>query len=236
MAKVFQIVNNMCSWQSPYKSIKETEGRYPADIKFVEAPDYVYEGWGYMEEDKDGNELTGAERFIQPEAPEGWIYDVETGTFYPESDIGVRLERAKESKQNENKCAFANFLASHPITWTDGKKYGVTLEDQNEIALNLSQYQIQVAAGVEKPTLEWHAIKESCVAWSYEDLSALVLAISEYVYPWFHKMNAYKEQIFAVEEVKDLDSIVIDYRTEEEIAADEAKKAEAENEAVTEEE
>ena len=226
MAKVFQIVNNMCSWQSPYKSIKETEGRYPADIKFVEAPDYVYEGWGYMEEDKDGNKLTGAERFIQPEAPEGWIYDVESGTFYHESEIGSRLEIAKESKQNENKCAFANFLASHPITWTDGKKYGVTLEDQNEIALNLSQYQVQVTAGIKEPTLEWHAIKESCVVWSYEDLSALVVAISEYVYPWFHKMNAYKEQIFAVEEVKDLDSIVIDYRTEEEIAEDESTSEE----------
>ena len=100
------------------------------------------------------------------------------------------------------------------------------MEDQNEISLNLSQYQVQLAAGIENPTLEWHAIKEACVAWSYEDLSALVMAISGYVYPWFHKMNEYKEQIFAVEDIKDINTIVIDYRTEEEIAADEAKKAE----------
>ena len=91
MAKVFQIINSMCSWQTPYHSIKETVGRYPADVKFVEAPDYVYEGWGYMEEDKEGNPITGEERFIQPEAPEGWIYDIDTGTFYPESDIANRL-------------------------------------------------------------------------------------------------------------------------------------------------
>lgn len=226
MAKVFQIINNMCSWQTPYHSIKETVGRYPADIKFVEAPDYVYEGWGYMEEDKEGNPIEGEERFIQPEAPEGWIYDVDTGTFYPESDIANRLEKAKEQKQNENKAAFASFLANHPITWKDGKKYGVTMEDQNEISLNLSQYQVQLAAGVKNPTLEWHAIKEACVAWSYDDLSALVLTISEYVYPWFHKMNEYKEKIFAIEDAKDINTIELDYRTEEEIAADEAKKAE----------
>lgn len=70
--KIFQILNNMVHWESHYKSIEETIGLYAPDIIFVEAPDYVREGWGYI----DGE-------FIKPEAPKGWAYDEKTGTFYP---------------------------------------------------------------------------------------------------------------------------------------------------------
>lgn len=71
--KIFQIVNDICHWQTPYKSVEEAEGRYPPDILFVEAPDNVFEGWGYLD---------GA--FIKPTPPEGWLYDDATGCFYLE--------------------------------------------------------------------------------------------------------------------------------------------------------
>ena len=45
--KIFQILDNRCHWQTPYKSIKETKGLYAPDIIFVEAPDYVEEGYTY---------------------------------------------------------------------------------------------------------------------------------------------------------------------------------------------
>ena len=73
MAKVFQIVNGMCHWYTPFKSVSETVGKYPADCIFVEAPDYVYESWGYKETDENGNVLPYEERFIKPTPPEGWL-------------------------------------------------------------------------------------------------------------------------------------------------------------------
>ncbi len=75
MSKIFQIVNNLCYWEAPYKSLAETEGRFTPDTLFVEAPDYVFEGWGYV---------NGA--FIKPTAPEGFIYDEKTGAFYAAED------------------------------------------------------------------------------------------------------------------------------------------------------
>jgi hypothetical protein len=39
------------------------------------------------------------------------------------------LDNAKDMKQEENKTLFAEYLASHPLTWVDGKQYGVTSED-----------------------------------------------------------------------------------------------------------
>ena len=215
--KIFQIVNGFCHWQTPFRSLEETKG-FPADCIFVEAPDYVNEQWGF-DETKEGDE-----RFIRPEPPEGWLYDEDTGTFFPEADLPLLLERVQISKQAENKMALANFLSNHPITWIDGKKYGVTMEDQSEIQLNISQYQIQVAAGVENPILEWHSIHEACIPWTLEDLSALVLAISSHIYPWFQKMNEYKAQIYACTDYKEVEAIEIVYMTEEELAAIEAAK------------
>ena len=77
--KIFQIYNGFCYWDATavHPTIDSTIGKYPPDIIFVEAPDYVFENWGY-----DSNK-TGDARFIKPTAPEGWYYDDETGSFEP---------------------------------------------------------------------------------------------------------------------------------------------------------
>lgn len=75
--KVFQIEADICYWDATrqFPTVESTEGWFPPDLTFVEAPDYVFEGWGYV----DGE-------FIKPTAPEGWVYDEETGTFYRKDD------------------------------------------------------------------------------------------------------------------------------------------------------
>ena len=56
------------------------------------------------------------------------------------------LDTLRAAKQDANKAALADWLAAHPLTWTDGNVYGVTEQDQNEMAINLAQYQLAVAA------------------------------------------------------------------------------------------
>ena len=81
--KVFQIVDGFCFWDATKKfsTVGATVGFFPESDLFVETPDYVFEGWGYDED------AAGDERFIKPETPEGWRYDDETGTFYPEQFV-----------------------------------------------------------------------------------------------------------------------------------------------------
>lgn len=81
--KVFQVLNGICFWDGTeqFPALESTEGKFAPDILFVEAPDYVFEGWGYDPEE------TGDNRFIKPTPPEGWLYDDETGTFYPEGEL-----------------------------------------------------------------------------------------------------------------------------------------------------
>lgn len=80
--KVFEVRSNfMFSHYAQYATVEEARQYYADNIIFVEAPDYVFEGWGY-----DPDE-TGDARFIKPTPPEGWLYDDETGTFYPEDEL-----------------------------------------------------------------------------------------------------------------------------------------------------
>lgn len=90
--KIFQIVNNFCKWDASkqFSTIEKAKLAYPNSIIFVEAPDYVHEGWGYINGE-----------FIKPQAPEGWLYDDATGTFYPEDYQETLLSKRYESLCNQ---------------------------------------------------------------------------------------------------------------------------------------
>lgn len=139
--------------------------------------------------------------------PNLYKFDNETQSFV----YRYSLDEAKELKQEKNKLLFAEYLASHPLTWTDGKEYGVTMEDQSEISLNLSQYQIAVQAGIESPTLEWHARHEECQPWTLENLVALSMSISAAVYPMYRKMQQYKISIYRATSLEKLEQVELDY-------------------------
>lgn len=101
--KVFQIKDNTCYHDTTAKfpTASATVGRFPPNVLFVEAPDYVREGWGY-DADKDGES-----RFLQPHPPEGWLYDLESGTFYPEDETPpsqVEPEPTTEEQITDLQC------------------------------------------------------------------------------------------------------------------------------------
>lgn len=216
---VFQIVDGRCHWRTPFASVEETIGRFPPDCLFVNAPDYVTEQWGF-----DETEI-GDDRFIRPEVPEGWDFDPDTGVIMPEDMIEESLKSKQEEKQNENNQIFADWLKAHPLEWTDGKKYGVTLDDQSEISLNLLSYQMaiqaidanaelteeQKTAAKAEVILEWHAVHEACRPFTYEELVALSLAIRAYIYPGYTLNQSYKTQIYACENQGAVDAIILDY-------------------------
>lgn len=125
---------------------------------------------------------------------------------------GSTLEETQAARQALNKQALADWLKAHPLTWTDGKQYGVTMEDQTELALNYTQYQAAVTA-CKPATLEWHAVKEACNEFTPEDFLALSLAVSAYVYPYCRHQEQVKEQIYAAQSVEAVKAIPIDYST-----------------------
>lgn len=212
--KIFQIVNGKCHWQTPFESLDETTN-FPPDCIFVEAPDYVNEQWGF-----DETEI-GDDRFIAPTPQEGFVYDDDSGQLIEESTLATMLTEAQDNKQNENNELLAKYLDEHPLTWTDGKQYGVTKEDQSEIMANLVSYQNDLALGIENPRLEWHAIHEACVPWTYENLAALSSAIRDAVYPFYNLNQSYKEQIYACTTVSEVKAIELNYPAKTDETSDE---------------
>lgn len=143
------------------------------------------------------------------------VYKLENGALVLDADKLKEFQNAKlltqqQSKQNENNGLLATYLKDHPIQWNDGKYYGVTQEDQSEISLNLTQYQLAVTAGL-SPSLEWHALHEQCRAFTVEELSALALSISAYVYPLVRYNQSIKSAIYGTTTAEELEKIVIDY-------------------------
>lgn len=122
----------------------------------------------------------------------------------------VDLDALRAAKQEQNKKALADWLAVHPLTWTDGKVYGVTEQDQTEMAINLAQYKLAIAAG-QRAVLEWHAQKQQCHTFTIDEYTALSLAIAAYVYPYRRYQEQVKAAIYAAESEAEIGAIEIDY-------------------------
>lgn len=121
----------------------------------------------------------------------------------------LTLDEYKNYLQEKNKTALAEFLASQSVEF-NGKPYGVSEEDQNEMALNFMQYQALTTAG-QQVTLEWHSKKSACETFTAEEFVQLTAMIKAFVYPYFQQMNVIKQQIFSSSSKEELDKIAIKY-------------------------
>lgn len=121
----------------------------------------------------------------------------------------LSLDEYKNYLQEKNKAALAEFLASQSVEF-NGKPYGVSEEDQNEMALNFMQYQALTTAG-QQVALEWHSKKSACETFTAEEFVQLTAMIKAFVYPYFQQMNVIKAQIFSATSREELDKIEIKY-------------------------
>ena len=114
-------------------------------------------------------------------------------------DISVDYDKSElaeiqKLRQEQNKNALAQFLETASVSF-NGKEYGVTEADQNEMQAMVMQYKMLSQAGVETE-LQWHAKHEECEVFSLEQMVALAAAVKSFVLPHMNKMQAIKAQIY----------------------------------------
>lgn len=180
------------------------EGSYQLRLKFKDEEDNIV----FSEENAPITNWNGI-----------YIYKFVDGFFVKRTEEEMKpdyeamlpsLDSVKNEKQKMNKVALAEFLKNNPITFTDGKKYSVDLESQQEMALNMLQYQATTSAGQEA-TLQWHSIKAECTNWSLEDFTALTIAITNFVYPYLRQQESIKTAIYACTTCDEVAAIEIKY-------------------------
>lgn len=183
---------------------EDTELEEPIDEPSVEEPEMITTTVNVIYYEYDYNEFT-----INNDSDV--LNDIEE---HPENYISypIILEEEKIKKQEENKKKLAEFLSNSYVEF-NGKQYGVSEEDQTEMALNYMQYQISTAASL-PATLEWHAKKEACVTFAEEDFLSLTMLIKNFVYPYMNLMQQYKEEIYACTSIDELNAIDLVYKLE----------------------
>lgn len=127
-----------------------------------------------------------------------------------QEELLEQLKLYKETKIKESKIYLSEYLASHPIQWTDEKYYSVTSEKQALLTSNLALYQISTAAG-QPFKLTWNSTGDECVEWTYDDLAALALAIGVYVKPFVSHQQELEIGIKACTTSAEVDAIEISY-------------------------
>ena len=96
MTKVFEIVNGRVHKEYPeFDSSSEAYKVFSKMLLFVDAPDIVFEGFGY-DETKEGDE-----RFIRPELSEGWVYDENNIPWKPEDTRKTERVMLHSSSTND---------------------------------------------------------------------------------------------------------------------------------------
>lgn len=130
--------------------------------------------------------------------------------YTPDPQIDeMTLDEYKLLRQEENKKLLDDFLKKKTVMY-NGKEYGVSEEDQNEMALNLTQYQVLASAG-QSVSLEWHSKKAKCETFTQEEFIELISIIKSYVYPYYQKMQDIKSAIFNCKNKFELSTIEIKY-------------------------
>lgn len=125
-------------------------------------------------------------------------------------DAKVELQNAKDEKIAKSKTDLAVFLEENPLTWTDGNKYSVTSEKQQQLTSKIAVAQMAQQTG-QPYTLTWNTTGDVCQEWTLENLVALAFAIDAYVTPLVSYQQEKEVEIKNCETVEDVNAIEIDY-------------------------
>lgn len=116
-----------------------------------------------------------------------------------------RLPGAKAARISKSKADLADYLASHPLTWTDGNQYSITQEKQAQLTSTL------VSAQVDGEPPEWNTTGGQCREWKLEELAALGVAIKHRVKALVKYQQGQEIAMNAAATMEELERVVVDY-------------------------
>lgn len=120
------------------------------------------------------------------------------------------LDELKMFIQKKNSDSLEAFLEKTPLLYSDGKHYGVSKIDREEMYQQYSSYELNKTLNPQiEDFVKWHSKGEKCVAMPLSDFAKIALAVYSYAEPYYETMQEIKETIFTASTKDDLLAIKI---------------------------
>lgn len=126
-----------------------------------------------------------------------------------ETKLNLDFENLKISKIVQTKQQLAEFLETNHLLYNN-EYYSITQEKQALLTSAISAYQLKVQANV-PAVLKWNTAGDICREFTLEEITGLVITITDYVQPRVEKQQALEIQIKNCITIDELDNITIDY-------------------------
>ena len=175
------------------KSINYTDILSGIEIEITEKQYDQINGFPLKLTLKDGKIISWEKTIIEPDPVE----------------LEKQLIQSKIEKITQSKQRLADFLESHLLMYND-EYYSVTQEKQALLTSGIAAYQLKLQAGVHA-TLKWNTTGDVCREFTLEEITGLVIAITDYVQPRVEKQQVLEIQIRNCITREELESIIINY-------------------------
>ena len=140
----------------------------------------------------------------------GTVASYQPNTEAWEAWKAARLAARKVERIAESKTQLSDYLLCHPMQWTDGQRYAITAEKQQQLTSKIMS--ATLAAQTSTPySLTWNATGEECQAWTLENLTALAFAIDARVTSLVSYQQAQEVAMREASTLEALEAIPVDY-------------------------
>lgn len=125
------------------------------------------------------------------------------------TELERQIEQSKIEKIIQTKQQLAEFLETHQLMYNN-EYYSITQEKQALLTSAIAAYQLKVQANV-PAVLKWNTTGDVCREFTLEEVTGLVIAITDYVQPKVERQQALEIQIKNCINTEELNNIIINY-------------------------
>ena len=181
-----------------YQSLQEWPRMTPPD------------GYYWWPDSLDRTTFDQYQGFVELEVARGTVVSCQPNQPAFEAWQAAQLAARKIERIAESKAQLADYLLCHPMQWTDGQRYAITAEKQQQLTSKIMSATLAAQTGTPY-ALTWNATGEECQAWTLENLTALAFAIDARVTSLVSYQQAQEVAMRDAPTLEALEAIPVDY-------------------------
>ena len=187
---------------------KSESGQYPALETWpgLTAP----AGYYWWPDSLDRTTFDQYQGFVELEVARGTVVSCTPNQPAFEAWQAAQLAARKVERIAESKARLSDYLLCHPMQWTDGQRYAITAEKQQQLTSKIMSATLAAQTGTPY-SLTWNATGQECQAWTLENLTALAFAIDARVTSLVSYQQTQEVAMRDAPTLEELEAIPVDY-------------------------